>query len=192
MRAAAIARLLPAIYQETLPTGAEDEASDSILGALLGVMSMLHVSTEDFLADPRAFIDPWRARPDFLVALARWVALAPYVDAGGGAGADIAALRELTYRAATLARHRGTAEALIAICELVTGERGFAVEEGVVDADGDPLPFHFRLVAPASAEAKRDLVAAIVAAEKPAFVTADIVFRTTSIAEEGHAELPDR
>jgi hypothetical protein len=155
-------------------------------------MSMLHVSTEEFLADPRAFIDPWRARPDFLVALARWVALAPYVEAGRGAGADIAALRELARRGAALARRRGTAEALVATCELVTGERGFAVEEGLVDEDGDPLPFHFRLVAPQSAAPKRDLVAAIVAAEKPAFVTADIVFRTTSTAEEGHAELPDR
>lgn len=190
MRADQIARLLPAIYQDALPPDGDDVSSDSVLAALLGVMSVLHASTEQFLGDHRRFIDPWRARPDFLVALAGWVGLGPYLDQVTSQSSEVARFRELTSRAAPLARNRGTAETVLAICEMATGIKGFAIEQGIADENGRPLPFHFRLVAPREAETKSELIRKIVAIEKPCFVTAEIVFRADAL-EDGDDELPD-
>lgn len=183
MKPAAIARLLPAVYQQALPEDPEREESGSALAALLGLIGEMQGSTETFLADPARFIDPYRARPDFLLALARWMALSPYLDQSSVVHADLAGLRELTRRAASLARRRGTAEALVELCELITGIRGFSIDESGVDDDGRPLPFHFRLVAPAAARTKRAIIDTIVATEKPCFVTAEIVFEVAASPE---------
>jgi hypothetical protein len=184
-----IARLLPAVYQEAMPVGPDAE-TDSILAAALSVMEAMHLSTEGFLLDHTKFIDPLRAEPKFLAALAGWVGLGPYLERMAGGPIATADLRELTRRAASLARSRGTAESIIAICELVTGLDGFAIEEGVTGEDGRPIPFHFRLRAPAAARSRREALERILRLEKPCFVTAEIVFADTT--EESHAELPDR
>lgn len=183
MTPAALARLLPAVYQQAmLDDAGDDGGAGSVLAALLGLISQMHGSTEAFLADPRRFIDPYRARTDFLTQLARWMALEPYLDQSSSVHSDVAALRELTRRAASLARRRGTADAMIEICELITGVKGFSIDQGPAGDDGHPLPYHFRLVVPAAASAKRAIVEKIVATEKPCFVTAEIVFDATVTA----------
>jgi len=189
MKAERIARLLPAVYQQAMPVGPDAE-TDSVLAAALSVMEAMHLSTEGFLLDHTRFIDPLRAEPRFLTALAGWVGLAPYIEGVAGPPLAIADLRELTRRAAALARSRGTAEAILAICELVTGLDGFSIEETITGEDGRRIPFHFRLRAPAAAEARREALEKILRLEKPSYVTADILFDSTP--EESYDELPDR
>lgn len=193
MNPSAIARLLPAVYQEAIPEGADAEGAPSVLSALLHIMSGMHRSTEAFLADYRSIIEPWRATPPFLETLAGWLALGPYLDRTGQTLASDASLRELVRRAGGLARARGTADALTQICELVTGMPGFSVEEDVRDADGNRIPYHFRLIAPAGSEALRSAIEAIIRNEKPAFTTVEIVVAAERREPEtDRAKLPDR
>ncbi|MGD9740019.1 MAG: phage tail protein [Bauldia sp.] len=175
MNPASIARLLPAVYQEAMPVGAESDAAPSVLSALLDVMAEMHRSTEGYLGDYRSIVEPWRAPPPFLDMLAGWLGLGPYLGRSIRAVTTSTALRELVSRAGELARNRGTADALLTICELVTGVSGFAVEEDVRDGDGNRIPFHFRLVAPAGSEGLRPELETIIRNEKPAFITAEIV-----------------
>jgi phage tail-like protein len=171
MEAARIIRLLPGVYQQAW----SPDAPDSVLAALLAVMEEMQAPAESFLDGPDRFFDAWRAPEPFLAALARWVGLTPYVGEAGAPAGSVAELRALTARAATLARSPGTADTIIAICELVTGRKGFVIESDLPDADGRRVPFHVRLVAPAGVS--RALLETILTLEKPAFVTAEIVIR---------------
>lgn len=189
MKPEVIARLLPAVYQRAMPDASADSA-DSVFFAALSVMEAMHESTEAFLADRERFIDPLRAEPRFVAAVGRWLGLGDYLDASDGPAVPVAEIRELTRRAAFLARSRGTAESIITICELVTGLKGFTIEENVHGEDGRRIPYHVRLVAPAEARGRRRALERIVASEKPCFVTAEIEFR--GLVGEDHDELSDR
>ena len=63
---------------------------------------------------------------------------------------------------------------LVRFLETATGVEGFVVDEEV-DAAGRPRPFHCVVRAPAAARRLRDLVQQIVEAEKPAFVTYELI-----------------
>jgi phage tail-like protein len=173
MRRRSIERLLPAVYQRSaLPGGA--------LGALLDAMETLHAPTEEALAAVEDLFHPYRT-PDRLVPfLARWVALdhvLPRSRADTAALADevsrlpipIGRLRDLVAEAATLAQRRGTAAGLRMFLELATGEAGFAVDEP------EGRPFHVVVRVPPAATHHIELVRRIVALEKPAAVTCEVV-----------------
>jgi phage tail-like protein len=170
MRPEEIARLLPEVYQAAAHPG-------SVLDAALGVMSVLHGSLEQAIAEPDAYADPRRAPPALTPVLASWLGLQRYLDRrtdrlDGGRGRtapDPGDLRELTAIAADLARRRGTAEALRRFLEAATGATGFSV------SDDTGQPFHIRVTVPPAAQGRRDLVERIVQGEKPAFSTAEIV-----------------
>jgi len=172
-----IARLLPEIYQAALQPG-------SVLDAILQVMEAQHETAEAALAGLDATFDPRRADDAFVVMLATWVALGPLVEppdmSGDGRRQRMmiapANLRELTARAAELARARGTSASLITFLELATGVSGFAIDDDPRDAAGRPLPFAATLRVPAEASSFRDLIETIVAREKPAFTRVEIVF----------------
>jgi hypothetical protein len=53
---------------------------------------------------------------------------------------------------------------------------GFRVEDRVTDAGGQARPFHIRVAAPATARAHRGMIEQIIAREKPAYVTHELVF----------------
>jgi hypothetical protein len=83
-------------------------------------------------------------------------------------------LRELVAAAAQTAKWRGTAPGLVRMLETATGQHGYEVDEHPTDAGGRPLPFHIRVVVPASAARLLNLVERIVEHEKPAHVIADV------------------
>ena len=191
MEADQIARLLPEIYQDARvrvgPDGASQDASGSVLDALLDMMSAQHAPVEAALADLDAFFDPRRAPEPFVKLLASWMSLAPYLSmqsrsdiagsgqGGSGRGLSGIPLRELTARAAELARLRGTAEGLRIFLEVATGIDGFVISER-------PGGFSATVTAPAAAKPSNGLIALVVAREKPAFTTIEIDYAEAAAA----------
>ncbi len=178
MDAAAIAKLLPEVFRET-------NQPNSALEAVLGVMEAFTNPTENVLSSLDAWFDPRRAPDKFLVMLATWVALGPYVEDTGQEARDgwsrrsidPGSLRELVSRGASLARLRGTRSTLLAMLQIATGIDGFEVIENPPGANGQPQPYSFRVEAPAAAKPFEGVVSRIVEREKPAFITAEIIYR---------------
>jgi hypothetical protein len=122
--------------------------------------------------------------------LARWLYLDRLLEERGGPGggpgtsatwdtlmtAGLGRLRELVAAAAYLAKWRGTAAGLRRFLEIATGESGFVIDERVPGVGGRPVPFHIRVVAPASTGPHRGLIARIIETEKPAYVTYELAF----------------
>jgi len=162
MRSDRIARLLPSAYQRAA-------TPDSVLCGLLDAMEELHAPSEAVLASVDTLPAPYRAPAALLPFLTRWVAL----DHLGITGAVPAGrLRDLVACGAYLARWRGTATGLRALLETATGVSGFAVEETA------QRPFHIVVRVPATAADRLDLVRRLVALEKPAATTCDVVPET--------------
>jgi phage tail-like protein len=183
MKRSEIEPLLPAVFQRTLYAG-------SPLGALLDVMEALHAPAEGVLARLETHFDPARAPDRFVPLLARWVDLAWLLAADPGAPAagrdpDVggtARLRELVAAAAYLSQWRGTAHGLLRFLEIATGVPGFGVEEQTRPPDGRMRPYHIRVLVPPAAMAHAALIERIVAMEKPAYVTHELVAGSVSPA----------
>jgi phage tail-like protein len=159
MRSDQIAQLLPAAYQRAVTPG-------SVLSGLLDAMEELHAPSEAVLAAADTLVAAYRAPAALLPFLTRWVAL----DHLGTAGAVPAGrLRDMLARGAYLAQWRGTATGLRALLETATGVAGFAVDE-VADRR-----FHFVVRVPAAAADRIDLLRRLVALEKPAATTCELV-----------------
>src|SRR5262249_41116868 len=77
-------------------------------------------------------------------------------------------LREWIASAAEIARWRGTSHGMLLLLECATGVEGFQLDEQVPGPGGRPIPFHFRLNAPAAAQPHAALIARILDLEKPA------------------------
>lgn len=178
MEAATIAKLLPEFYRESLIPG-------GVLDAALEVMARFITPAETALSSLDGWFDPRRAPDDFLIMVATWVALGPYVqgadfDSSGGRGAlsiDPGNLRELVARGAVFSRQRGTRGTLLSMLEIATGiSGGFRVVENPPDEAGRPQAYAFRVEAPAAARSMSDIIARVVEREKPAFATAEIVY----------------
>lgn len=162
-----VEHLLPAIYQC---------APHSPLDAVLEVAARLPQPVEDLLAVIEQLFDPRRTTEDMLPFLAKWVDLERFLITHGadGGGAVLPTgdghLRELCASAAQLSRERGTRKGLLHFLEVATGCQGFEVEENI-DRNGQAKPFHLLVNAPAQARDHEELIHAIVAYEKPAYVT---------------------
>jgi phage tail-like protein len=160
MRRESIAELLPSVIRRAIPYSPP-------LSAILGVMEAMHAPSEDALAHFGDALNPRTAPDHFVPFLAWWTGL-DFV-AAGATPIELPRWRELIAMSNALAKWRGTAAGLIFFVEIATGLRGYSLEE--------PRPFHFVLHAPAEAEPYRELIARIVATEKPAYVTSAIEFR---------------
>lgn len=189
-----IAQLLPAIFQQTLQPGTP-------LHALLGVMEALPEQDEAVLDRLETFFNPYQAPASFVPFLASWVdmewvlleraqafsATVPSLPSG------IGRLRELVASATFLAQWRGTARGLLSFLEMASGVQGFTIDERVPGSDGRPRAFHFEVHAPAEAAPYQTLLRRIIEAEKPAYVTYDLVLlepgenQSTEHMEERHS-----
>lgn len=157
MRREHIERLLPAAFQRSV-TG------HGVLDALLAVMQSLHEPSEAVLSHVDDLVSAYRA-PDVLVPfLVSWVAF-DHLDLP----VPVGRLRELIGNAAALAATRGTAAGLCRLLATVTGVDGYRVDE---PAD---RPFHLVVRVPPAAAADLDLIGRVVAAEKPAATTFEVL-----------------
>lgn len=177
MKRADIERLLPEIFQRTLPP---DDEMDNPLRAFLSVMETLHAPTEQVLASLDAFFDPYRTPDRFVAYLASWVDLDQlWLDDPTGYSlatlppfpTGVGRLRALIAAAATLSRWRGTETGLRLFLETATGVTGFGIDDAVEDENGEIIPFHIRVRVPVAAQASVALIRRIVELEKPAYAT---------------------
>lgn len=161
--------LLPTVFQDAIHP-------ETPLDALLEVASRLPEPVEGLLASVDRLFDPRRAPDEMVPFLAAWVDLDRFLvrRRADGSGGDLPAgeghLRELCAAAAELSRHRGTRHGLIRFLEIATGQSGFRIEENL-SRSGAPRSFHLLVTAPQGAQAYAELIHAIVAFEKPAYVT---------------------
>lgn len=170
MRAERIGRLLPEVHRRTIVPGTP-------IAALVDVMAELHAPVEDVLADLPSHFDPQRAPDRFVPFLAHWVDLARWIDdASGEFDTGVGRLRQVIAAAPRLSRRRGTAEGLREALEWALGVSGVRVDEAAADESGAPRLFHARVVLPREAAPHLALARRIVAQEKPAHVTVELVF----------------
>ena len=182
MKATEIEQLLPLVFQRTVEPGGP-------LAALLSVMEQLHERPEQILRSLDETFNPRRTPDAFVPYLAAWVDLERVFEprrqlAGPGQAPRAIStgsgyLRELTARAAWLSKRRGTAEGLLTFLRLATGEPGFRLVENQ-GLDGQPRRYHIIVYAPGRLAAHRPLLERIIASEKPAYVTADLVLEPTA------------
>lgn len=170
MRPELVARMLPWVVQAEL-----DARPSGPLAALLGVMDALHARTEAVLDDVDAYFAPYRAPDVFVPYLSTWVDLdwLTLADPESGARAAVPGgtgrLRTLLVASSGLSALRGTARGLATAVDLVTGVPGARVEP-VSEQD-----FAARLLLPAAARQHLELVRRVVAEQKPAHVTVEVV-----------------
>jgi phage tail-like protein len=164
MRRKQIEKLLPEVYQRTL-------AASPLLTGLLEVMETLHAPIEATLGELHRTFDPRRCGDAFVPLLARWVGLDVHVTTGLGR------MRELVASAVSLSQWRGTARGISGLLTTATGMGGFDIQENV-DAAGRARPFHIVITAPAESAPHEEMLQELIASEKPAYVTAELRFRT--------------
>lgn len=173
MRKQHIERLLPASFQRTVVPG-------GVLDTLLGVMERLHEPTEATLAHaddlPAAYRTPDRLLP-YLVSWVAWDHLGA-TGAPGTSALPAGRLRELIANAAGLAAARGTATGMSRLLSTVCGVDGFVIDEPADRA------FHLVVRVPPAASDHIELIRRVVAAEKPAATTCEVVLDDTPPPEK--------
>jgi len=167
-----ILRYLPENYQ--LAAAGEH----GVMRAMLTVMEGLHAPVDRILRSLDSYFDPYRAPDAFVLLQATWLGLDRYFDWSGGSPgvgearypAGIDRLRMLIAEFPALVRSRGTHQSLIRFLEVATGLSGFTVEDGNQTGGA----FHIVVHVPANAAQLDDLIARIVAGERPAHATWEI------------------
>jgi phage tail-like protein len=177
MKKAKIQGMLPEVIQRTVAPG-------SPLDGLLGVMEALHSPDEEILAHIETYFNPYTASDAFVPYLAGWVDLGGYLADPSGSlervrtpsvSTGLGRLRELIAASAYLSRWRGTSKGLLGFLQIATGNASFTIEEHAPDAQGNPRPFHLLIKGPKAVEPYRPLIERIIQAEKPAYMTYDLI-----------------
>lgn len=174
MKQEEIKGLLPEVITRTLRPGGP-------LAVLLAVMEGMHAPSEEALSRLETYFNPYLTPDKFVPYLAGWVdmdvLLGSQVDGGQSTlPIEIGRLRELISAAIYLSKWRGTSRGLLLFLETATGATGFAVDEHVRDKQGRMLPFHIKVLAPASTAPNESLLRLIITLEKPAYVTYELEF----------------
>ncbi len=196
-----IARLLPEIFQRTLPaewwqSPPEAPTAYSALGAFLNVMELLHAPSEDALQRLDTFFDPRQAPEDWLPFLALWLDLDRFLTPAGEYPGGPQRLRDLILAAVSLAKERGTHAGLQEFLQTATGI------ESIEITTASDRPYHIVVTCllPATGYLEMSLnqfwrwLEDLVAAEKPAYVTSEVFIKTadgrTARTESGRFSQP--
>jgi len=175
-----IERLLPTVIRRA-------RGQNSPLPAILEIMSTLHEPTETLLERLDSIFNPFRTSGSFVPFLARWLDLERIFDEVPGTASNgrspistgSEALRALIATASYLSQWRGTKKGLDHFLEIAIGTQGVIIEEQTLGPDGEPIPFHLRVIAPVAVKPHQALIEKIIESEKPAYVTYELVFETT-------------
>ncbi len=166
MDARAILQLLPAAYRE-----AERKLGPTTpLATLLEVMQELLQPIDDLIIDLPRTIDPRSCPEPLLPQLAAWLSDKRVEPV------DSSCERELLANLADFSAHRGTQRALSLTLRLVAGCREVHVEESPA------TPFHLTVSAPESLRPELARLHRVLEQNKPAHMTAEVIFRTDDTA----------
>lgn len=159
--------------RDSLPQVIASGGDAGPLAALLAAADGMHQPVNDVLDHLESSFHPLTAPDPMVCYLASWVDLGWLTLAEtptrarstlpGGA----APLRDLLSESAELSSRRGTVGGIVRFLEVATRHTGFTVEDA-----GD---FHLRVHLPPGAEGLANIVTRIVAATKPAHVTAEVL-----------------
>ena len=159
--------------RDSLPQVIASGADSGPLASLLAAADGMHQPVGDVLDHLELWFHTVSAPDPMVCYLASWVDLdwltlpeSP-TRARSTLPAGTAPLRDLLAESADLAARRGTVGGILRFLEVATGRTGFGVE----DAGG----FHLRVTVPGDAGDLLETVARIVAATKPAHVTAEVL-----------------
>lgn len=166
MRAREIELLLPEVLRRTVVPG-------SPMAALVAVMAELQQPAEATLSGLAGIFDPLRTPERFVPMLAAWVDMAR-LDRTSAGRLELDRLRLLVARTAELGHSRGTAAGLCRLIELATGVTT------QVEAAGQ---FAARLLVPAEAAARLDLIREIAEQEKPAHLLLEVALAAPTLGE---------
>ncbi len=159
--------------RDALPQVFAAGADAGPLAALTVAADGMHQPVSDVLDHLDAWFDPVRAPDQMVCYLSSWVDLDWLTLPVSGTRSrstlpeGAVGLRDLLSASADLAAQRGTAAGMVRFLELATRRTGYTVE--------DSGAFHVCVRLPAGAEELADTVVRIVAAIKPAHVTAEVV-----------------
>lgn len=173
-----IARLLPGVFQRTLPSTLPE--AQSPLAALLTVMAALHEPPEAALSALERYFDAYTAPDAWVYYLASWLDLDPlYVESSlrtdYAYAPGVGRLRVLLLAALHLANRRGTYRGLRQFLQVALGFEEFDVREA------NHLPFHIQVYYPRAAAVYLPLMHRIVQMEKPAYVTYELIERADAL-----------
>lgn len=172
-----------------LPEVLRREASSGVMATLLAIMAHLQEPVEQTLEALDRHFNPYACPDRFVPMLANWVQLQRiFSDANAistepaehRSSCPLSRVRELVAEAAACARERGTARGLRRMLILATGCHQLTVDEAVTGPEGQPRPFHIRILAPQQMRPQRALIERIVCSEKPAYITHQIDFIPTA------------
>jgi hypothetical protein len=159
--------------RDSLPQVISSGAEVGPLAALLGAADGMHQPVGEVLDHLEMWFHPLSAPDPMVCYLASWVDLdwltlpeSP-TRARSTLPGGTAPLRDLLGISAELASTRGTVGGIVRFLEVATRRTGFAVE--------DAGEFHLRVRLPAGADGLADTVTRILAATKPAHVTAEVL-----------------
>lgn len=183
MNSANIQKLLPEVMQRTLHEG-------SVLQALVEVMAQLQQPTEHLLDDLHCLINPTQAPEYLLPMLAHWmnltrlfqpnkVGVSPAMWENRTLPTEPDCLRALIAASVRLSKWRGTRYGMLQMLSIATGLPDFQIADGTesgATSDETMEPFHMRVTVPPHAAPYRELIERIVEQEKPAYITAEIIY----------------
>jgi hypothetical protein len=159
--------------RDSLPQVISSGADSGPLAALLAAADGMHQPVGAVLDHLETWFHPLSAPDPMVCYLASWVDLdwltlpeSP-TRARSTLPGGTAPLRDLLGVSAELAATRGTVGGIVRFLEIATRHTGFTVE--------DAGNFHLRVHLPPGAEGLVDTVARILAATKPAHVTAEVL-----------------
>jgi len=183
MEQSQIQKLLPEVVQRTCH-------EDSVLEVLLSIMSELHRPSESLLDQLQLRFNPEFAPEELLPMLAHWMDLLRLFQPESNdvrtnhwqqrtLPTDAQNLRNLIASATSISKWRGTRYGMLQMLEIATGMKGYEIEEGAIDVNGEkvPEPFHIHVTVPPGADIHKDLIGRIVMQEKPVYTTVSVSFQ---------------
>jgi len=159
--------------RDSLPQVIASGAEVGPLAALLAAADGMHQPVGEVLDHLELWFNPLSAPDPMVCYLASWVDLdwLTLPESPNRARSTLpggtAPLRDLLGISAELASTRGTVGGIVRFLEVATRRTGFTVE--------DAGEFHLRVHLPSGAEGLADTVSRILAATKPAHVTAEVL-----------------
>ncbi len=170
--------LLPAILRR-------DAGPEQILSHVLHVMHDYHGHIEQGRAILPAHFNPYTCPEHFIPLLIRMLDLDRIFSQTQAVSADpkqhrsscpIGRLRNVIAVAMHCSHWRGTSRGLRLMLQSATGAQDFTIIENSATATGAARAFHILVEAPANVVMHENLIQRIISSEKPAYVTAELIF----------------